>query len=702
MKKQWLAIIKRVAAWRYFPPLCLSIMWGAMVFLAYPAGEFPVNDTWAYSAPVKKLLETGRLELSHWPEMPLIMHILWGYLVSLIFGFSYTVLRCSVACLGLVGLWGLYALLMEVNQDRRLSLLGIAILAVNPLYLHLACTFMTDVPFLTLAILSYLLLIKGTRKESRLALVGGILLACVATLIRQVGLIIPVSFAIAYAYKHRLRWQSWVPGILAVAAVFGVLTAYEYWLDITGKTPMHYRSSDGAVLAKLKEGPRTWLAAADTAVACFIYLGLFLLPALLWLFPKGKWRGARIAQTILLLGGTLGITAMLMYQDRLMPLRMNGSLFYDFGLGPPALMDVFRLHRPHLPRAPETVMILLTAVGALGGGLLLKSIWQAGSLAVTSWLGKRQETRQAWVRVMVLSACILYLTPMAILVPFDRYLLFCVPILTIILLSTPQARGISLASVRGWLAAGWLIVFAALAVGGTHDYFAWNRARWLAARDLMDTFNIPPEKIDGGGEFNALYCYDPHYTNDGTKSWWWVKDDEYILTFGPLRNYTERARYHYQRWIPPGCGWIYVLHRNDGTEKEIIVATTRRHGGENRMLFHAEDVRYWKGDSRQAPVALAYGDYVNLEPGRYVATLYYLARRPKRAEGHGWGQIRLVKFDNGPKIVEAEIDPVETSFHTYRTQDVRFSLEEGRPVEVQIIGGDARLWLFRIVFTKEG
>ncbi len=691
-------MIKRIIAWRYFPPLCLSIMWGAMVFLAYPVGEFPVNDTWSYSAPVKTLLETGILELSHWPEMPLIAHILWGYLVSLCCGFSYTILRCSIAGLGLVGLWGLYALLMEVGRDRRLAFLGTATLAVNPLYFHLACTFMTDIPFLTLAILSYLLLIKGTRKESRLVLAGGILLACVATLIRQVGLIIPVSFAIAYGFKHRLRWRSWVMGILAVAVVFGALGAYEYWLDITGKTPMNYRISDGIVLAKLQEGPHAWLAAADTAVACFVYLGLFLLPFLLWRFPKLKWRGVHIVPVILLLGWTLVVTAILMYQDRLMPLRMRGSLFYDCGLGPPALRDVFLLHRPHLPRAPEAVMILLTACGALGGGLLLKTIWQSGSKALTAWFGKRQETSQAWVSVMALSALILYLTPMAILLPFDRYLIFCVPLLLILLIRILPAPVISLGGMRGWLAAGWLIVFAVFAVGGTHDYYAWNRARWQAAHDLMNHYNIPPEKIDGGGEFNGLYCYDPSYSSDNTKSWWWVQDDQYILSFGPIRHYSEFMRYYYSRWIPPSAAWVYVQRRNDGSDKVTIpLATTQCHGGENRALL-----RYWSGDGRQAPVALSYGGYVTLEPGRYVATLHYMAKRPRRAYRQSWGQLRLVKFDNGPVIVEVEIDQIEKLSHPCRMQHVDFALEESLPVEVQIIGGDAQLWLCRVVFTKTG
>ncbi|MBU4199177.1 MAG: glycosyltransferase family 39 protein [Verrucomicrobia bacterium] len=704
MQERLLAIMTRLAAWCYFPLLCLSLTWGVMVFLVNPVGEFPLNDTWAFSGPVKTLLETGSLKLSHWPFMSLIAHLAWGYLVSSIFGFSYTVLRCSIAFLGLVGIWGLYALLMEVTRDRRMSFLGAAVLAGNPLYFHLACTFMTDVPFMTFCILSFLLLIKGIRRESLLLILGGILLACWATLIRQVGLIIPVSFAIAYGFKHRLRWPSWVMGILAVAAVFSVLAGYEYWLDITGKTPLHYRSSEGEVLAKLKGGPRAWLTVADTAMACFVYLGLFLLPVLLWLLPGREWRtsrpGMRLLQAALLIGWTLGVTAILLHQHRLMPLRMNGSILYDWGLGPPTLRDIFQLGRPHLPRAPEAVMILLTALGAMGGGLLLKYIWHAVWQAWSSWREKRHELVPAWASIMALSAFVMYFTPMAILVPFDRYLLFCVPLLLVLLFSILEPLNFRLISIKSLPGLACLLAWAIFAVGGTHDYLAWNRARWQAARDLMEKINISPASIDGGFEFNGLFFYDPFYANDGDKSWWWVQDDQYVIAFGPLRNYTECARYRYRRWFPPGYGWIQVLRRNDGNELNIILAATRKHGGEDRKFRQADIVRYWHGDGNSAPVALSYGDCVDLEPGRYTATLYYLARKPKHDHRHGWGQIRLVKFDNGPAIVEAEIDPVETSFHTYRTQSVEFSLEKGLPVEAQIIGGDARLWLYRIVFKK--
>ncbi|MBI2437408.1 MAG: hypothetical protein HYV36_01145, partial [Lentisphaerae bacterium] len=294
-----------------------------------------------------------------------------------------------------------------------------------------------------------------------------------------------------------------------------------------------------------------------------------------------------------------------------------------------------------------------------------------------------------------------YLASLAILVPFDRYLLLCLPLLMVVLVCASPVFAVRLGGPRSFLAACLLLALAVFGVGGTHDYFAWQRARWQALRELTEVQKIPAEKIDGGFEFNGLHFYDPHYADRPGKSWWWVQDDEYVIAFAPFDNYMEVDRHPYTRWIPPSRGYIFTLQRKDGNERDIILAATLRHGGQNLLLSDGDVVRYWSGDGRSAPVALSYGNYLTLPPGRYVATLYYRAKQPRRAYRNSWGQLRLVQFDNGPAIVEAEIEPVANVANTYHRQSLAFSLEQELPVEVQIIGGDARLWLYRVVFSRE-
>ncbi|MFH1010564.1 MAG: hypothetical protein V1784_04945, partial [bacterium] len=106
-----------------------------------------------------------------------------------------------------------------------------------------------------------------------------------------------------------------------------------------------------------------------------------------------------------------------------------------------------------------------------------------------------------------------------------------------------------------------LIFFAAFAVGGTRDYMNWNRVRWSALKELTEQRGIPPCSIDGGFEFNGWYCYDKHYSEVATRSWWWVEQDDYVITFGRIPGFVEEKRFPYMRWIPPGRGYILVLRK---------------------------------------------------------------------------------------------------------------------------------------------
>ena len=74
------------------------------------------------------------------------------------------------------------------------------------------------------------------------------------------------------------------------------------------------------------------------------------------------------------------------------------------------------------------------------------------------------------------------------------------------------------------------------AVSATHDYLAWNRARWAALADLTQRDHVDPSRIDGGFEFNALHYYGRRPARSGL-SWWWVQDDEYRVAFGPMDGY---------------------------------------------------------------------------------------------------------------------------------------------------------------------
>ena len=90
-------------------------------------------------------------------------------------------------------------------------------------------------------------------------------------------------------------------------------------------------------------------------------------------------------------------------------------------------------------------------------------------------------------------------------------------------------------------------------VAATRDYMTWNRARWDLLQSVMSA-GVPPERIDGGFEFNGLYSYDASYRPITGKSSWWVHDDQYLIAMGPVAGYEIVQRREYERWLPPQEG----------------------------------------------------------------------------------------------------------------------------------------------------
>ena len=165
----------------------------------------------------------------------------------------------------------------------------------------------------------------------------------------------------------------------------------------------------------------------------------------------------------------------------------------------------------------------------------------------------------------MLCGCI-YLTPLLALGPYfyDRYLLlttilFILGVVGLTDISTSEStlatRGLR---VTGFAVLGALAVFS---VCGTRDLLAWNRVRWYALTELMLRDHVSAEQTDGGYEFNGPRFYDPSYSSPDGKSWWWIKDDLYMIGFDVIPGYRIIREYHYAHWLPPHKQRVIVMKR---------------------------------------------------------------------------------------------------------------------------------------------
>src|SRR5262245_54255120 len=210
--------------------------------------------------------------------MPLLTQVLWGALFCLPAGFSFTAVRLSTIVLGLVGLLATYRLFRAASVDRAPALLGVIVLAVNPLYFALSATFMTDVPFFALSMLAMSFLLRGLRMERPGDFIAGYAFCLGAILIRQLAVVIPGAFLVAYSVKHGLRARVVRNALLPSVACVGVLLVYPAVLSRTIGLPALYNRA----FEPIEESVATRFAVpavlADRLLVEWIYLGLFALP----------------------------------------------------------------------------------------------------------------------------------------------------------------------------------------------------------------------------------------------------------------------------------------------------------------------------------------------------------------------------------------------------------------------------------------
>jgi len=546
-----------------------------MIFLTRPGGNYPLNDDWSYGQSVYSLVTQGHIQIIPWIATTSLVQILWGALFCLPFGFSFVALRVSSLVLGLVGILATYSLLREINVKTEIAFLGALVVAINPVYFLLANTFMTDVPFFACTVLAFLFLVRAIRRNNKPDLLIGAIFACLAVLIRQFGIVIPVAFGIAYIARKGFRPGSLLAALFPTGlAVFALLM---YQLAFRSQTNYGHLNFSNALV----NPPEVILLSfLKFGFAAMLYLGLFVIP-LLSVYIPAFWRSLsskkRFASSIFWLGFCGFALILLITTQRSMPLlKEAGNILTPAGLGPATLRDVMILQLPHLPPLSSAIWWMINIFSIIGAGWLLQIFYFAFIRAYPLRFhgtrlfhqanpGGLSILRENWFLLFAGITFFLYLIPLSITGLYDRYLIFLLPF---VLGVSAEALSPVQPSIQ-WKQALYLIPLilgnAVFTLGATHDYFSWNQARWEALRYLVEDLQVSPQDIDGGYEFNGWVGYNPSYRPSEQKSWWWVENDEYVISFGPIEYYETLLHVPFVRRIPPEQGSIFILHRQAGS-----------------------------------------------------------------------------------------------------------------------------------------
>jgi hypothetical protein len=534
--------------------LLIALIWVTAVLLVNPIGDFPLNDDWAYGSAVRTLVETGELRLSDWTGANLIAQVVWGALFCLPLGFSFTALRLSTLVLGLVGVLATYGLLREARVPAGLALFGALVLAFSPIYFALSFTFMSDVPFAAIATAASWLLLRGLHRDSCLEIVGGLALAGVAILIRQVGLALPFAFAAAYAVRYGLSIRRLLGAMLPVSAGFALQMGFEAWLRQSHRLPVNFGSQIDTLQMQLHQ---TWPFILGDATKitfyAFIYTGFFLFS---FLIATHAWSSDRSSYSLLPVFGGIAVatTAVLAVCMKLMPL--HGNILNKGGLG---CCDPWG---GDPSRAPSYFWISVTFIGVMGAILLVIELWRS----IISVLFMRKNYKEHYPLAFALVAITVAFAPLPFLGLgphgfYDRYLIVFLPWLMLTVVATNSSTtNFHPSDVPLLVSTASLLVIAAFAVAATHDYLAANRVRWVALNQLMSVDGVRPERIEGGFEFHGWYLYDLLYAHHTGVCCEWVERD-YVVSYFDQPGYIALATYPIEHWLPWGRGNLIVQRR---------------------------------------------------------------------------------------------------------------------------------------------
>jgi tetratricopeptide (TPR) repeat protein len=553
----------------------IIILWIISLIVINPIGNFPLNDDWAWGTTVRHLTEDGQYIPTDWGAMSLISQVIWGAIFCLPFGFSFTALRISTLVISLIGVIGIYLIFRNLKLSRHSGIIAALLLGFNPIYYALSNTFMTDVPFTSMMIIALLFFIRYLKNNFDIDLLLGSILAGIATLDRQSGIIIPIAFMLTGFFNFKLNFRWFIRFFFPLILSAGVLFYFNHWLKINGRMPSEYNNK---IIEILKAIPSKQLV-LNNLLDIILYLGWFSFPLLLFSVRELnlKWIKKNYMIASIYIVSFLVIVFIIhaympdvyyLITTRITPQFSHYSnIIVPQGIGPLNLQHPYIRHIPNVPELPNIFWNIITLISIVGGILLIVTFSKTVYKLITK--SKHENIKEEkFIVIFILLLIIIYVLPLLNLEKsYDRYILPILPLVFIIttinnkLYITANKRFLNLISKI------FIFLFILFSVPVTRDYLEWNRTRWKAIDFMLNDQKISPHEIDGGFEFNGLYLYSKDYSLKTWKSRW-VDKDKYIVALGEIPGYSVFKEYIYFHLLPPCKSKIFILKSDLEIEKK--------------------------------------------------------------------------------------------------------------------------------------
>ncbi|MBB5318911.1 ArnT family glycosyltransferase [Tunturibacter empetritectus] len=478
----------------FYPALICAFALAAAVAISHPVLELATNDDWSYVWSARVLADTGHVVYNGWGAMMLGWQLYLGALFIKLFGFSFTAARISVLIVSIGTVVLIQRLFLRFGISQWNATIATLTIALSPLFLPLAYSFMSDVPSFFCLIVCFYSCVRAIQAGTDRAAAGWLVFAALSNVlggtVRQVawlGALVVVPCTTWYLRRRA--------GVILTGVVVWLMSAIAIVGCIHWFNHQPYSLREG-----LLSNPHTLVELVVTVkksiknsfAAC-----LYVLPVLigfLWKFPLGSERARK--QSAIVGAFLVLITLFFIFHrgssDWLAP--FSGNIVTEKGLdnasgmagNPPDILSF----------SVRLILSIVTFAAAISFLLLGWNSYSVENRASQSVSAFPWEALLTIFGPFTLVYVFLLVTRTDI---FDRYLLPLIFVFLVILLRVYEEEvGARLPKISLFL----VLLFGAFAVAGMHDLFAMGRARLTAADEILAAGVVRTE-IQGGFEYDG-------------------------------------------------------------------------------------------------------------------------------------------------------------------------------------------------------
>lgn len=624
---------------KYFTfPFYISIIWFICIIIVNPIGDFPLNDDWSYARNAAALALENEIFFDDWGAMTLVVHTIWGAFFCKIFGYSFTVLRCSTLVLGWAGLMVTYSFFKEGGMKKNHAFGATLLLAFNPFYFSNAFSYMTEVPFLFFFMTSAYFALRSFNERGKHNILFTTLFSILAILIRQHAILVPLAFFFVFILKDRISFRRVIQSVIPITFTVCALYVFIKWRELNFGLSMYFGNTN-TLLESISNG-RLEFALQNRAQGFFVLWGLFLMPLLILLVPyflkKTSKRGIIVS---------LIVTLIICFPYFSSFPKFLGNTFYNLGLGYIAIPTSSDISPPKIG---DNDWENLFYIGLFAGVFLVKWIL-IRTTQVLLMIKNKKSTQVNWGTFFALIICFAYFCFLMLNNHYiDRYNLLIIPFL--ILLIAPIHQEFYLPKFFKIWAQITFAIIVIFSIGATHDYLSWSRARWEASHFAHNNYDVQLGLINGGFEYK--FTYDNKYIRPN--GWedletWNTTPEQFLISFSEECKYETKNTFPYQRFFPYRTDSIYLLKKETITSFDTIrcdMESLTENG--NFFLTNKEDIvlgnietksleRSYSGKSsvmvnKDQPYALTF-KLKNIQPCEKISVTFkrFPAKNPAKA-----------------------------------------------------------------------